>query len=70
MELVLVRAELRDALAQIGDGSAQSWRPSCSTVPTGWVAGELGINVGTLRTRVHYARCAGCVKLWPTRHDS
>jgi RNA polymerase sigma-70 factor (ECF subfamily) len=56
MELVLVRAELRDALAQISEDHR---RAVLETIvldrPYRVVAGELGINVGTLRTRVHYA---------------
>ena len=56
MDLVLVRAELRDALAQISEDHR---RAVLETIvldrPYRDVAGELGINVGTLRTRVHYA---------------
>ena len=56
MDLVLVRAELRNALAQISEDHR---RAVLETIvldrPYRDVAGELGINVGTLRTRVHYA---------------
>jgi len=55
-DLVLMRAELRAALAQISEDHR---RAVLETIlldrPYQEVAGELGINVGTLRTRVHYA---------------
>ena len=55
-DLVLLRAELRDALAQISEDHR---RAVLETIvldrPYADVAGELGINVGTLRTRVYYA---------------
>ena len=51
-----MRAELRAALAQISEDHR---RAVLETIlldrPYQEVAGELGINVGTLRTRVHYA---------------
>ena len=56
LDLVLMRAELRAALAQISEDHR---RAVLETIlldrPYQEVAGELGINVGTLRTRVHYA---------------
>ena len=55
-DLVLMRDELRAALAQISEDHR---RAVLETIvldrPYRDVAGELGINVGTLRTRVHYA---------------
>jgi len=51
-----MRAELRAALAQISEDHR---RAVLETIlldrPYQEVARELGINVGTLRTRVHYA---------------
>jgi len=56
IDAVLLRHELRDALAQISENHR---RAVLETIvldrPYLDVAGELGINVGTLRTRVHYA---------------
>ena len=55
-DLVLLRAELRAALAQISENHR---RAVLETIvldrPYRDVASDLGINVGTLRTRVHYA---------------
>ena len=55
-DLVLLRAELRAALAQISEDHR---RAVLETIvldrPYRDVAADLGINVGTLRTRVHYA---------------
>ncbi|HET6939983.1 MAG TPA: RNA polymerase sigma factor [Nocardioides sp.] len=56
LDVVLLRDELRDALAQISENHR---RAVLETIvldrPYQDVAGELGINVATLRTRVHYA---------------
>ena len=55
-DLVLLRAELRAALAQISEDHR---RAVLETIvldrPYRDVASDLGINVGTLLTRVHYA---------------
>src|SRR3954452_13436290 len=56
MDLVLMRDELRAALAQISEDQRRAVLEAIVLDrPYRDVASELGINVGTLRTRVHYA---------------